>query len=125
MNYRHVFHAGNHADVLKHVVMVRIIEYLKQKDSPFRVFDVHAGTGRYALDGVEAMKTREWAEGIAKMQAPFAPEVEVLLAPYRLVIGRLNPGGDLKVCPGSPEYRSMVLDVPVTQSFHSPSSIFT
>jgi 23S rRNA (adenine2030-N6)-methyltransferase len=103
MNYRHAFHAGNHADVLKHVVMARIIEYFKQKDSPFRVFDAHAGTGMYALDGFVAMKTREWEEGIAKMQAPFAPGVEALLAPYRLVIERLNPGGDLKVCPGSPD----------------------
>ena len=60
MNYRHAFHAGNHADVLKHIVMARIIEHLKRKDKPFRVFDAHAGIGVYALDGPEAQKTGEW-----------------------------------------------------------------
>ena len=65
MNYRHAFHAGNHADVLKHIVMSRIIEHLKRKDKPFRVFDAHAGVGVYALDGAEAQKTGEWQGGIA------------------------------------------------------------
>jgi 23S rRNA (adenine2030-N6)-methyltransferase len=109
MNYRHAFHAGNHADVLKHIVMARIIEYLKQKDSPFRVFDAHAGTGMYALDGVEAQKTGEWEGGIGKMSASFSAEVEALLEPYRQVIAKLNPDGGLTRCPGSPDVITRLL----------------
>ena len=109
MNYRHAFHAGNHADVLKHIVMARIIEHLKRKDKPFRVFDAHAGIGVYALDGPEAQKTGEWQGGIAKMQAAFAPEVEALLAPYRKVLTELNPDGGFMRCPGSPEVIARLL----------------
>jgi 23S rRNA (adenine2030-N6)-methyltransferase len=109
MNYRHAFHAGNHADVLKHIVMARIIEHLKRKEAPFRVFDAHAGIGVYALDGVEAGKTREWEGGIAKMGDAFAPEVEALLAPYRSVIVGLNPEGGILRCPGSPEVISRLV----------------
>lgn len=109
MNYRHAFHAGNHADVLKHIVMARIIEHLKKKDRPFRVFDAHAGVGVYALDGVEAGKTREWEGGIGKMQAAFAPEVEALLAPYRKILADLNPDGGFMRCPGSPEVIARLL----------------
>ena len=109
MNYRHAFHAGNHGDVLKHIVMTRIIEHLKRKEKPFRVFDAHAGTGVYALDGAEAGKTREWEGGIGKMPAAFAPEVEALLRPYRSVIAKLNPDGGLTRCPGSPEVITQLL----------------
>jgi 23S rRNA (adenine2030-N6)-methyltransferase len=109
MNYRHAFHAGNHADVLKHIVMARIIEHLKRKDKPFRVFDAHAGIGVYALDGPEAQKTGEWQGGIAKMQEAFAPEVEALLAPYRKVLAALNPDGGFMRCPGSPEVIARLL----------------
>ncbi len=109
MNYRHAFHAGNHADVLKHIVMARIIEHLKHKDKPFRVFDAHAGIGVYALDGPEAQKTGEWQGGIAKMQEAFAPEIEVLLAPYRKVLADLNPEGGFMRCPGSPEVIARLL----------------
>ncbi|WP_421694261.1 23S rRNA (adenine(2030)-N(6))-methyltransferase RlmJ [Aestuariivirga sp.] len=103
MNYRHAYHAGNHADVLKHTVMARVLEHLKKKDKPFRVIDAHAGIGLYDLTGTEAGKTGEWEGGIAKMAEAFAPEVEALLAPYRAVIAALNPDGALKVYPGSPE----------------------
>jgi 23S rRNA (adenine2030-N6)-methyltransferase len=109
MNYRHAFHAGNHADVLKHIVMARIIEYFKQKDTAFRVFDAHAGTGMYALDGVEAQKTGEWEAGIGKMTEPFTADVEALLEPYRRVVASLNPAGGLKVCPGSPDIIARLL----------------
>ena len=109
MNYRHAFHAGNHADVLKHIVMARIIEYLKQKENPFRVFDAHAGTGLYALDGVAAQKTGEWEGGIGKMLEPFSAGVEALLEPYRRVIAKLNPDGGLKFCPGSPDVIACLL----------------
>ncbi len=103
MNYRHAYHAGGHADVLKHAVLARAIEHLKQKDKPFRVIDAHAGIGAYALDGIEAAKTREWQGGIGKMAEAFSPEIEALLKPYREAIAALNPAGGLARYPGSPE----------------------
>ena len=109
MNYRHAYHAGNHADVLKHAVMVRVLEHLKKKDKPFRVIDAHAGIGVYDLAGVEAGKTGEWEGGVAKMAEPFTPEVEALLAPWRAVIAALNPGGGLRHYPGSPEIAAQLM----------------
>lgn len=103
MNYRHAYHAGNHADVLKHIVLSRIIEHLKKKVKPFRLIDAHAGIGLYDLHGVEAGKTREWEGGIGKMAEAFTPEVEALLAPYRGVIDELNSGSGITLYPGSPE----------------------
>lgn len=103
MNYRHAYHAGNHADVLKHVVLARLIEHMKKKDKPFRVVDAHAGIGLYDLAGLEAGKTGEWEAGIGKLVEPFGAEVEALLAPYRAVIADLNPQGGLRHYPGSPE----------------------
>ena len=103
MNYRHAYHAGNHADVLKHIVLARLIEHMKKKDKPFRVIDAHAGIGLYDLSGIEAGKTREWEGGIGKLAAPFDAEVEALIAPYRGVIDELNSGGVLSTYPGSPE----------------------
>lgn len=67
MNYRHAYHAGNFADVVKHVVLARLVEYLKQKDKAFRLLDTHAGIGRYDLSASEAGKTREWKGGIGRL----------------------------------------------------------
>ena len=103
MNYRHAYHAGNHADVLKHAVLARLMEHLKKKDKPFRVIDAHAGIGLYDLAGLEAGKTGEWDGGIGKLAEPFNAEIEALLAPYRAVIAALNPDGGLRYYPGSPE----------------------
>lgn len=103
MNYRHAYHAGNHADVLKHAVLARLMEHLKKKDKPFRVIDAHAGIGLYDLAGLEAGKTGEWEGGIGKLAEPFSAEIEALLAPYRDVIAALNPDGGLRYYPGSPE----------------------
>ena len=103
MNYRHAYHAGNHADVLKHAVLARILDHMKKKAKPFRVIDAHAGIGLYDLAGIEAGKTGEWEGGIGKMEAPFAPDVEALLQSYREVIRALNPQGGLRLYPGSPE----------------------
>ncbi|HKJ63563.1 MAG TPA: 23S rRNA (adenine(2030)-N(6))-methyltransferase RlmJ [Hyphomicrobiales bacterium] len=103
MNYRHAYHAGNHGDVLKHIVMTRVLAHLAKKDKPFRVIDAYAGTGLYALDGVEAGKTREWEGGIGKLAEPFAPEIEALLTPFRQIIAALNPEGGTRLYPGSPE----------------------
>ena len=103
MNYRHAYHAGNHADVLKHIVLTRVLEHMKKKDKPFRVIDAHAGIGVYDLSGIEAGKTGEWTSGIGKMAEPFGPEVEALIAPYRDAIARLNPRGGILQYPGSPD----------------------
>ena len=103
MNYRHAYHAGNHADVLKHAVLARVIHYLAQKDKAFAVLDAHAGLGVYDLQAVEAAKTGEWQGGIGLMQAPFAAAVEEILEPYRRALGRLNPDGAMRYYPGSPE----------------------
>lgn len=103
MNYRHAYHAGNHADVLKHVVLARLIEHLKKKDKGFFFLDAFAGVGVYALDSMEALKTAEWQSGIGKMAGAFAADVEALLAPFRTVMAELNRDGQLARYPGSPD----------------------
>src|SRR5947209_7834196 len=103
MNYRHAFHAGNFADVIKHAVLARIIAHLKEKPAAFRVIDTHAGAGVYDLAGPEAARTGEWREGIGRlMAAKLAPAVRELLAPYLDAIAAFNPGETLKAYPGSP-----------------------
>jgi 23S rRNA (adenine2030-N6)-methyltransferase len=111
MNYRHAYHAGNHADVLKHVVLARLIEHLKKKDKGFLFLDAHAGTGVYDLQGLEAFKTGEWQGGIGKMAAPFSAGVEALIAPYRRAIAKLNDAGGIKHYPGSPELAARLMRV--------------
>src|SRR5690348_18334767 len=102
MNYRHAFHAGNFADVLKHAVMTRILVRLRQKPQAFRVIDTHAGAGLYDLAGPEASRTGEWRSGIGRlMGAALDDEVHTLLAPYLDVVTALN-GGALRLYPGSP-----------------------
>jgi 23S rRNA (adenine2030-N6)-methyltransferase len=104
MNYRHSFHAGNFADVMKHIVLTRIIEYLKLKDKAFRVIDTHAGSGIYALTEGDAARTGEWHGGIEKLlNAKLAPEVADLLLPYILAVQAQNGSGELKTYPGSPK----------------------
>ena len=70
MNYRHAYHAGNFADVLKHVVLSALIDALKAKPTPFAVIDTHAGSGCYALEGKEAEKTGEWRDGVGRLLFP-------------------------------------------------------
>ena len=103
MNYRHAYHAGNHADVLKHAVLARLVEYLAAKDKPFAVLDAHAGIGAYDLLGPEASKTDEWSGGIELMQQRFGPDVEAVLAPYRKAVSALNADGGNRYYPGSPD----------------------
>ncbi|UCI06597.1 23S rRNA (adenine(2030)-N(6))-methyltransferase RlmJ [Mesorhizobium sp. B1-1-8] len=103
MNYRHAFHAGNFADVVKHAVLSRLVEYLKQKDKAFRVIDTHAGIGRYDLASVEAGKTGEWQGGIGRLfEATLEPRTAALLAPYLEAVRAENPDGRLRRYPGSP-----------------------
>ncbi len=103
MNYRHAFHAGSFADVVKHAVLCRILDYLRAKEAPFRVIDTHAGAGLYDLTGDEASRGGEWQDGIARLMAAELPEkAAALLAPYTDVIGALNERGRLRIYPGSP-----------------------
>lgn len=106
MNYRHAFHAGNFADVLKHAVLALVIEHLKRKPAAFRFIDTHAGRGHYRLDAPEAERTREWRAGIGRLIGPGAtalPQViSPLLAPYLGEVRRHNSGGALVSYPGSP-----------------------
>ncbi|QFR32888.1 23S rRNA (adenine(2030)-N(6))-methyltransferase RlmJ [Ancylobacter sp. TS-1] len=91
MNYRHAFHAGNFADVVKHVVLARILAYLARKDAAFRVIDTHAGAGLYDLAGDEARRTGEWEGGIgAVLRARFAPAIAELLAPWLDAVRAVN-----------------------------------
>ena len=94
MNYRHAFHAGNHGDVLKHIVLARALSLLIAKNKPLAVLDAHAGVGRYDLSGVQATKTGEWQSGIAKLDDDFAPEVEAVLEPFREILSAMNSDGD-------------------------------
>ena len=106
MNYRHAYHAGNFADVFKHAVLARILTYLKLKPQPFRVIDTHAGAGRYDLTGIQAGKTGEWRDGIARLlAAKHNTQLATLLAPYLDVVAAVNVGcapGELSSYPGSP-----------------------
>lgn len=86
MNYRHVYHAGNFADVLKHALLCWIIAYLQQKDPPIRVIETHAGAGRYDLSSEKAERTGEWREGVARLAEPLPDDAEALLAPYRAAL---------------------------------------
>jgi 23S rRNA (adenine2030-N6)-methyltransferase len=118
MNYRHAYHAGNFADVHKHVVLARILEHLKTKDAPFRVVDVHAGIGFYDLGAESAEKTGEWRSGVGRLYgenpaapAPLAGEAEALIAPWRKAVSAVNDGVRLIHYPGSPEItRRLVRD---------------
>ena len=104
MNYRHAFHAGNFADVVKHVVLTRLVEYLKLKPAAFRVIDTHAGIGRYDLTSDEARRSPEWQEGIQRLiDQGLPPAAEALAQPYLDVVRAGNPnGGQLISYPGSP-----------------------
>jgi len=106
MNYQHAFHAGNFADVHKHVVLARILTYLRAKPAAFRVIDTHAGAGRYDLLAAEPSRSGEWHAGIERVwkaaQGKLAPAVRGLLGPYLEAVAAWNPDGDLRTYPGSP-----------------------
>src|SRR6266436_4706556 len=103
MNYRHAFHAGGFADVVKHVVLVRILTYLQDKPASFRVIDTHAGAGLYDLTSDEARRGGEWLTGIARlMQARFSESTAPLIKPYLDIVRAFNRPGALDAYPGSP-----------------------
>jgi 23S rRNA (adenine2030-N6)-methyltransferase len=102
-SYRHAFHAGNHADVLKHTVLLAVLRHMTQKDTALNVFDTHAGAGLYRLDGDYAKTSEEAAEGFLKLVAtkpkqPFAPALQ----DYVDMVAGFNTGDHWSVYPGSP-----------------------
>lgn len=102
MNYRHAYHAGNFADVFKHVILTRILVYLMRKETALRVIDTHAGHGTYDLSTQAAAKTSEWRNGIGRVVAARAPpDAHDLLEPYLAIVLPLL-GGDPPLYPGSP-----------------------
>jgi 23S rRNA (adenine2030-N6)-methyltransferase len=100
LSYRHAFHAGNHADVLKHVVLIQLLRYLGQKEAPYMYIDTHAGAGVYALDTGAAAKNREYETGIARLWG--RKDLPPALAEYRDLVRALNPSGKMRYYPGSP-----------------------
>ncbi len=113
MNYRHIYHAGNFADVVKHAVLTLVIERLKLKDAPFRVIDTHAGIGGYDLGSQAAQKTGEWLTGIGRLIGfdvePLPAPAAALLAPYLDAVRALNPPGEIIRYPGSPRLARALL----------------
>jgi 23S rRNA (adenine2030-N6)-methyltransferase len=103
MNYRHAFHAGNFADVFKHVILARILTHLREKTAPFRVIDTHAGEGLYDLAGAEASRTGEWRDGIGRLAGGELPaDAAALMAAYFSALHACNRPGELRYYPGSP-----------------------
>ncbi len=115
MNYRHAYHAGNFADVVKHAILALLIERLKAKDKGFRVLDSHAGIGLYDLASPLAAKTGEWERGIGKLLGPdlkpvaMPAKLALALAPYFAAIRAVNPEGRLRYYPGSPMVARVLL----------------
>ncbi|GGW62929.1 23S rRNA (adenine(2030)-N(6))-methyltransferase RlmJ [Alishewanella tabrizica] len=107
LSYRHSYHAGNHADVIKHLTQVAILDYLLKKDKPFCYHDTHAGAGLYSLQSEHAQKTAEYQGGIAKLwhyqaQSP-------VLQRYLGLVKQLNPDDTLNFYPGSPKIAALML----------------
>jgi 23S rRNA (adenine2030-N6)-methyltransferase len=104
VNYRHAFHAGNFADVFKHVFLTRILLYLARKDTGFRVIDTHAGEGAYDLCSDEAVRGGEWRDGIGRFAdlGDVGASARELLKPYLEIVGPLDGGGRPARYPGSP-----------------------
>jgi 23S rRNA (adenine2030-N6)-methyltransferase len=105
--YRHAFHAGNHADVLKHLVLVAVLRHMAAKEKGFRVVDTHAGAGGYSLEGRYAQKRHEHEDGIGRLwERDDLPEA---VADYVAQVRLFNSGGALKQYPGSPAFAQLLL----------------
>jgi len=107
LSYRHAFHAGNFADVLKHLVLCRILAYLTQKPGALCFIDTHAGAGGYDLTGTPAMKTGEYRHGIELLWQ--RDDLPASIASYRDLVARFNPQPTLKYYPGSPWFAQQLL----------------
>src|SRR5260370_33723762 len=105
MNYRHAFHAGNFADVVKHAALVRILVHLREKPAPFRVIDTHAGAGRYDLAAEEAQRSGEWREGIDRLvRAPSEARQRAQLSPLLTSVAAVNVTVECTSIPAYPRH---------------------
>jgi 23S rRNA (adenine2030-N6)-methyltransferase len=105
--YRHAFHAGNHADVLKHLVLCQVLRYLGEKDKPYTLLDTHAGAGGYSLQGRYANKRHEYEDGIARLWG--RDDLPAPVADYVQKVREFNGGGALEQYPGSPALAQMLM----------------
>lgn len=105
MNYRHSFHAGNSADVVKHALLIALVRALQIKDSALTLIDTHAGCGLYDLYGDQAQRTGEAAQGVLRAFADANP----LLDDYRAAVRAVNEGDGLRLYPGSPQFLAPLL----------------
>ena len=105
--YRHAFHAGNHADVLKHIVLAEVLRYMAEKDKPYTLVDTHAGAGGYAIEGRYAQKKGEYSTGIARLwdEKSLPPVIER----YMALVKAFNPDGQLRQYPGSPGIANLLM----------------
>lgn len=111
MNYRHAYHAGNFADIFKHVILMLLLQHLRTKDKPFSVIDTHAGIGLYDLTGETAQKTLEYRGGIGRLTA--APSLSPALARFRDLVGEIaGHVGEPRLYPGSPHIIRRLLREP-------------
>ncbi len=109
-SYRHAFHAGNHADVLKHVILIQLLRYLNQKETPYMVVDTHAGAGVYNLDEAFAAKNAEYESGISRLWE--RSDLPADVADYVQLVKAMNPSGKLRHYPGSPFIAEQVMREP-------------
>lgn len=100
LSYRHGFHAGNFADVLKHMVLIQVLDYMKQKEKSIRIIDTHAGAGVYKLNGAQAQKNREFENGISRLWS--LNQTPAAVTRYTDLVRDLNEHGQLQIYPGSP-----------------------
>lgn len=100
LSYRHAFHAGNHADVLKHLVEIQLLRHLLQKDKSFWYIDTHAGAGCYTLDSGYAAQNAEYENGIARLWN--RDDLPASLADYVALVKTINPDKQIRLYPGSP-----------------------
>ena len=107
LSYRHIYHAGNHADVLKHLVQIQVLRHLIGKDKPLCYLDTHAGSGSYALGSTAALRNSEFATGIGRLWE--RTDLPDAVAAYVAVVRAVNPGGALARYPGSPEFARQLL----------------
>lgn len=108
LSYRHGFHAGNNADVLKHLILCAVISYIRKKDKPFTIIDTHAGGGIYRLNDAMAEKTGEAEDGIVRLLRN-PGKLPDIVPEYFRIIEALNPDGKVNVCPGSPYIEQQLL----------------
>lgn len=105
--YRHAFHAGNHADVLKHLVLTQVLRYMGEKEKPYTLVDTHAGAGGYSIEGRYAQKKGEYSGGVARLYD--AKDLPAPLANYVDLVRQFNTDGQLRQYPGSPAIANLLM----------------